>query len=179
MTTPPQPHNTSGPTLDTSSPACPLEIPSLRNGHCSSQNILFPGWLPEPLAPPCPPFLLSRADSCGAEASGACSPRALGPHGRASGAHGQAAWRLTPRPQNLACAGSQGLGQLLCQGSLETQGQVWEAREGSEGRGHLRKAGDWEGCLVKKEPPQLLGCRAGSGGQGHDFKVFPSGLGAG
>lgn len=31
---------------------------------------------------------------------------------------------------------------------------MWEAREESEGRGHLRRAGDQEGCLVKKEPPQ-------------------------
>lgn len=54
---------------------------------------------------------------------------------------------------------------------------MWKAREESEGRGHLRRAGDQEGCLVKKEPPQP---RLYSGaGQGDDFKVVPSGLGAG
>lgn len=55
---------------------------------------------------------------------------------------------------------------------------MWEAREESEGRGHLRRAGDQEGCLVKKEPPQP-GPSSGAGqrveGRGMTSRLFPQG----
>ena len=120
--------------------AVEVSLPSSPSGNPQSSPLgpapsrtISTSCLPEPLAPPCPPYLRSRTNSCGAEATWACGWRA--PCGLAGVSR---AWPATVMEAGPPGGARRGLSSR-CTG-----------RAGGGGE----NSGAGEGC-VGKEPPKL------------------------